>query len=281
MITACAWRRVPPHPRHRLHQPRVCLALISLILAGCGGSAEGSGRSPRTAAGPAQVQAAEPLKVIKALTPPFRVRGYRTSGAYPQVRGAVVDLTAVNAALRGAVAADQRDYLAYARRARTQVEGPNGPSYLRAGVYRTTLDRRLVSASTVVVSALIPRTRNVIRGEGGGDGWISTTVHVPSAEGVSIRDLFADPAHGLRVFGSAWRKALGRQGMHCADTYPELYAPSSRNYRNFALTPTGLAVGVNETGACGAWHATVPYVLLRPHLSAVGKDLVAGVRKPR
>lgn len=192
-----------------------------------------------------------------------------------------MDLRAVNAALRRAMLADQHNYLAYARRARARVEGRDGPSYLSAGVYRTTLNRQLLSASTVVVSVLVPRRHEVIRGTGGGDGWIAVTVRVPSAKRVSISDMFSDPVTGLRVFGSAWRRALGREGRHCADTYPELYAPSARNYRHFALTPTGLAVGVDETGACGAWYATVSYRALRPHLSRLGKALVAGGRRPR
>jgi hypothetical protein len=126
----------------------------------------------------------------------------------------------------------------------------------------------------------MPRTREVLRGQGG--GWISATVHVPSVTRVTIGELFTDPARGLRVFGHAWRNALGRRGMRrCAYTYPELYAPSARNYRQFALTPSGFAVGVPETGVCGPWYAIVPCEPLRPHLSSLGKELVAGVRRPR
>jgi hypothetical protein len=64
------------------------------------------------------------------------------------------------------------------------------------------------------------------------------------------------------------------------DVYPEVYVTSARNYREFALTPTGLAVGVNETGACGRMEATVPYRMVRPYLSTLGETLVAGVRRP-
>lgn len=263
-----------------LSQAPLALIAIALFASACGASADGAPRSANAATG-RQTATAAPLTVTAASTPPLPVRGYGTEGTYPEVRGEGVDLDAVNTALRSAVAVDQRDYLPYARRQRAQVEGPSGPSYLSDGVYRTAVDRMLISASTTVVSALIPRTREVIAGTGGGDGWISVTVSVPSATRVSISDLFSNPDSGLRAFAQDYRRALQRRGTRCFDTYPDFYAPSAHNYRHFALTPTGLAVGVSETGACGAWSAIVPYDRLRAHLSDLGKQLVAGVRAPR
>jgi hypothetical protein len=127
-----------------------------------------------------------------APTPPLPVRRYHTSGTYPQVRDKV-DLEAVNAALREAVLADQRAYTPYARKEKPRVV------YRETGVYRTAVDRKLVSASTVVVSALMPATRELFPGQHEGDGWLAVTVRVPSGVRVTMSDLFANPDQGLRV----------------------------------------------------------------------------------
>jgi hypothetical protein len=131
------------------------------------------------------------------------------------------------------------------------------------------------------VSALLPRTLQTCCSQPGGEGWLSITVRVPSGRPVAISALFADRSRGLRVFGSAWRAAIRRQGNPCPDTYQEVYGTSARNYREYALTPEGLAVGVDETGACGPMEATVPNDIVRPYLSTLGKELIAGVRRPR
>ena len=56
------------------------------------------------------------LVVVRAPTPPLSVARFDTSGTYPQVSVLGDGLRRVNAALRGAVLADQRSYAAYARR---------------------------------------------------------------------------------------------------------------------------------------------------------------------
>ena len=58
------------------------------------------------------------------------------------------------------------------------------------------------------------------------------------------------------------------------------YRPTARNYRYFALTPNGLAVGSWLEEACTRLQATVPYTRLRPYLTSLGRQLVAGVRRP-
>jgi len=211
------------------------------------------------------------------------VRGYDTSGTYAQVRGGSIDLRVVNAALRKAVIADQRAYTPYARKEREALDGPNGPSWAHRlrGVYRTYVDRRLVSASTVVVSALLPAVHQVFRGQPASNSWLSITVHVPSGQPVAISDLFADPARGLGVLGTAWRAELRRRYSKCADIYLSLYRTDATYFRQFALTAAGLAAGVGQMSICPRFAATVRYSVLRPYLSKLGARLIAGVRKPR
>jgi hypothetical protein len=243
------------------------LALLTAGLA-CGGGSHDAGHS-----GGRTVSA---LAVVEARTPPLRVPRYRTSGSYPQVRGSGLDLGAVNTALRVAVLADQRAYAPYARKEKPRVV------YRERGVYRTAVDRRYVSASTVVVSALMPLTREVFPGQHEGDGWLAMTVRVPSGKRVTITDLFAQPGQGLRALAAAWKAKIRRTpGRRCLQTYPDVYRPAAANYRAFALTPSGIAVGSWEIAACYRLVATVPYRLLRPYLSKRGAALIAGVRPPR
>jgi hypothetical protein len=234
----------------------------ALALAGCGAS------SP----------AVSPLAVVGAPTPRLGVAGYDTAGMYPQVAGGGIDLRSVNAALRNVVVADQRAYVPQASAARRSLNRDHPPVGDWRGVYWTQVDQKFVSASTVAVSALIYLRDELFHFQPGGEGWLSVTLTVPGARRVTISDLFADPSRGLETFGRAWRAQL-RQTT-CPDTYREVYGTSASNYRHFALTPRGLAVGVRESGACGPWIATVPYVVVQPYLSDLGKRLVAGVRRP-
>jgi hypothetical protein len=249
--------------------------MLALLAAGAGfgGGSDRGARHPGTVA---TTHAVSALRVVEARTPPLRVPRYRTSGTYPQVRGGRLDLRAVNAALRGAVVADQRSYAPYARREKPQT------AYRELGAYRTAVDRRYVSASTVVVSALMPLTREVFPGQHNGDGWLAVTVRVPSGKRVMIGDLFARRDRALRALAAAWKARIRRtDGLPCLRDYPEAYTPTARNYGAFALMPTGIAVGSPEIEACYRLVATVPYRLLRPFLSPLGKVLVAGVRPPR
>jgi len=216
------------------------------------------------------------LTVIAAPTPRLPVPRYDTHGTYPQVRRGSLDLRAVNEALRAAVLADQHSYAAYARRERPRV------AYKENGVYQTGIDRNYLSASTVVASALMPLTREVFPGQHGGDGWLGVTVRVPSGTRVTITDLFAQPREGLRALAAAYKARLRQiYGDPCLRLYPGDYTPTVANYRAFALTPRGLAVGSWEDTACYRVVATVRYRALGPYLSRLGQQLVAAVRRQR
>lgn len=217
-----------------------------------------------------------PLTIVGVPTPRFPVPRYDTSGTYPQVRGAGLDLTAVNGALRAAVLADQRSYASYARKEKAR------DVQKEHGVYRTGIDRSYLSASTVVVSALLPLTRELFPGQHSGDGWLGITIRVPSGTRVTITDLFAHPREGLRALATAYKNKLRRTtaGVECLRLYPDDYSPTVANYRAFAMTPRGLAVGTWEDTACYRVETTLPYRVLRPYLSKLGSTLVAGVRRP-
>jgi hypothetical protein len=246
-----------------------CALALLTAGAGCGG---GSHRD----AGRFAARTVSALTVVEARTPPVQVPQYDTSGSYPQVRGGGLDLRAVNRALRAAVLADQRAYAPYARKEKRRVVNRD------RGVYRTAVERRYISASTVVVSALMPVAREVFPGQHEGNGWLAMTVRVPSGRRVMIGDLFANVGRGLRALAAAWKARVRRTpGRACLRIYPSQYRPTVANYRAFALTPRGLAIGSWEIAACYRLVATVPYRLLRPHLSKLGATLIAGVRAPR
>jgi len=217
-----------------------------------------------------------PLVVVEAPTPPLNVPRYDTSGVFPQVRSADgTDLRTANAALQDAILDDQRGYAVSARRY-SRVAAPR-----YRGRYTTAIDRRLISASTVVVSVLLPHTA-LYPGGSDAKGWIATTVLVSSGKSVALTDLFANPPRGLAVLAKAWKAQVARTpNAPCLRAYASLFAPKVRNYRLFALTPSGLAVGVWEVGPCSGLLAIVPYRVLRAHWSPTGRRLIAAVRTPR
>ena len=249
------------------------IALICTAIT-CGAGSRSDVRRPDVHA--RQATAVSSLAVVEARTPRLKVPRYDTSGTYPQVGGGSLDLRAVNRALRAAVLADQRAYAAYARREKPRVADRE------RGVYKTAIDRRYVSASTVVVSALIPLTAELFPGQHNGDGWLGMTIRVPSGKRATITDVFANPGQGIKVLATAWKARIRQSGGgRCLRVYPESYKPTVNNYRAFALAPSGIAVGSWEVAACYRLVAIVPYRVLEPYLSKLGSTLVAGVRRPR
>jgi hypothetical protein len=118
-----------------------------------------------------------------------------------------------------------------------------------------------------------------------GRTWVATTVRVSSAARVSITDLFVQPAPALRVLERAWKTQIRRSQprmWQCAKASSATFPPTAHNYRYFALTPRGLALGLGQGApTCDRVQGTVPYPILRPYLSRLGATLIAGVRRPR
>jgi hypothetical protein len=235
-------------------------AVIALLL---------SSRNPATHA----------LRVIAAPTPRF-IRGYDTKGRYPNVSGAA-NLDETNAALRQAILDDQARYGKYARVAVRSSRAGGNPWN---GIYETWLKRSLTSASTSVVSTLIPALELY---PGGNDGstWISATVDVRTGKLVPLRAVVASEA--LPAIAHAWSAAFMRQFRHCGAecrrwwaTFRPGYPATFGNYQYFALLPSGLAIGTPQYPAGSRNVAIVPYRVIRPYLTPLGKTLVAGVRWP-
>lgn len=242
----------------RLLLPVVLLAAIALAATSAVAAAERS--------------SVRRLTLVGAATPCMPIRGYVTSGVFPNVRGGSRQATRANIALRRAVLSDQRRYARAARR-----EGfPTA-----TGAYETAIDPSLVSASSVVVSALIP---SFALRSGGGDRqtWISATVEVRSGKAVSLRQLLASPSLALPLLVRDWKAQLrGSASWQYVTGDPARYTPTFLHYRHFALTPAGLAFGVAQESADVRFAAVIPYRLVRPYLSPLGRRLVAGVRRPR
>jgi hypothetical protein len=150
-----------------------------------------------------------------------------------------------------------------------------------------------MSASTTVASALIG-VRRVLPGGTGGGTWLSVTVEVSTGARVGVRDLFSEPARGLGALAEAARRNLvstnpciraSVNAPRVGPIYARGFAPTVGNYQHFALTPRGLLVGFFQEqvggASCSSVQTTVVYAVLRPHLSRLGKRLVAGVRRPR
>jgi hypothetical protein len=251
---------------------------------------------------PCPVTAKEPqvdataLAVGRVQTPKFEVRGYTTSGTYPQVSGRGVDLTGVNTALLEAVLEDQAAYAVPAKQ--MLAEQPwLLDNYDGDGVYSTsggTASRRKeerLSASTVVVSYLMPSKRRYPGGTEGA-GWISATVDAQSGEAVDLSDLFASPVKGEAELAQIAKTLASRsrcieRGLtdpYAGESYDKAFLPSSGNYRHFALTTEGLQLGFEQgevaNAICGRVRILVPYAAVRSLLGPDGQQLVAGVRAP-
>jgi hypothetical protein len=263
----------------RLFSASVLILLCSMAIATC----------PPPAASTVLVGSeASRLTLSETAIPPLQVPHYKTSGTVPQVSGGRTSLSAVNANLRRAIVKDEENYAPSARQAveENQDGGSDGE-----GIYETSPIRTLMSASTVVVSVLIPTEKLYPLGNDGAE-WISTTVRVPSGSPVSFLDLFSNPSGGLktlaRVAGiEAWKgnPCLRTPGYKTFVDASFWRHPTVSTFETYALTPRGLSVGFpnGEFGAeaCGRIAVTVPYATMRPYLSSLARRLISGVRQPR
>ena len=258
-----------------------CLA-IAVFAAGCGSAIH------RAANDSNRGLTVRGLEVRLSPTRQLPVPYYRTRGQYLQIALQQANLRQVNKALAGVIAGEQ---VRYARLALIQ-ERRTSPKILRRypGIFQT-LTPRLVSASTVVVSELIP-ILELFPGGNDGAGWLSVTLQVPSAAVVSIGALFSSAPAGLQAVALGVRSRLNKiQCFRSGFTDPiastgfnRALEPRAQNFRYFALTSTGLAVGFPNgqvaEPACGRVAVVIPYHSLRLYLSPMGSRLVAGVRQP-
>lgn len=197
-------------------------------------------------------------------------------GRYPQVARNGHPLRAVNAALRAKVLSDERSLISGGCPAGRH--GP-GPAY-----YVTNPSRALISASSVVVSALM-FGGGTPPGANFSSDWAAVTVRVADAQRINIGDLFRTPYQGLSaVAATARARLMTRYPCVRSSPNPSGFAPKRSNYRYFALTTRGLAVGftagVIAPQVCGYHLVIVPYARLQPFFGKLGRALIAGVRAP-
>jgi len=231
---------------------------------------------------------ASPLTVFARPTPPLRVPHYRTIGTYPQVSGSGLDLRHVNAALRNSVLAEQQKFARVALK--QEALAPDSIRLGYTGLFATSTVSRLLSASTVVVSALI-RLDEIFPGGHDEGYWLSVTVRVPSGLPVHLSDLFRNRRRALRALAAAVRKRVVaarscvRDSLRAERTFEKGFAPTAINYRYFALTTRGLAIGfpIGQVASdiCNRVDVTVPYAALRSYLSQLGKKLIVAVRQSK
>lgn len=228
------------------------------------------------------------LSLAWAKTPPVRAAHVYTRGTFPEVAGLGADLRHVNAALRTAVLDDERAFASGVPKGEVLLNRPRGDY----GAYETDPVRRLISASTVVVSALIP-TLELYPGGADGQWWLSVTVQVSTGHLLDLSDLFASPQRGLAAIATAVRRTLPAENacVRASLADPILGKDFSRsfdatwnNYRYFALTTEGLAIGfpVGQVAGpvCGRAIAVVPYSVVIPYTGELGRQLIRGIRRP-
>jgi pimeloyl-ACP methyl ester carboxylesterase len=220
------------------------------------------------------------LSVSEVKVPDLGVRRYDTTGTYPQVSGGGLDLSVVNAALKGAVLSDES---AYRKAAQSFVDGDTGPQEYR-GVYDMSSDSSEVLANTGLVSTMYPSLELYPGGNDGG-GWITTTVRVPSGTKVALADLFPAGSDYLAVVAAKVR-ALVNKTYYCIppggepveqQAFDEGLSPTEENYAKWALTPDGLDIGLGQAQigieACGTHRFEIPWSALQSALSPAGKKL--------
>jgi pimeloyl-ACP methyl ester carboxylesterase len=220
--------------------------------------------------------------------PPFGP-GYTTSGDYLQVSG-ILGLASVNAALRNLVVADEA-----AIRSNFGRYGPPHPG-VGPGSYGSAPDEGEISASSAVVSVLTPAV-GIYPGGNDGEHWISATFLVPSAQQITLPSLFASQLQGLAALARLVRSSVlatnscvqqaiasitAALGSSAAQVWLDGFNPTLNNYRSFAMTPAGLAIGIEQgqvaDEACGNVETTIPWSQLQPYLSPLATQLIPKLR---
>jgi hypothetical protein len=249
---------------------RLASALVPiLVVVGCGGTQSATYSTTTVAGG------VHSLEVISQSVPAFRVSQWDTRGSIPQVVAPSVDVRRVNEALRSAIVADERAIEPNAKRCSI------GTNKAYRGIYSVQFNRTLLSASSKVVSALLPAVK-VCPGGNDGHGWIAVTVRVPSGVSLSLSDLLRDPPRAIPALVAEWKARVRRVDpgfwQRCISPYPFLYVATSANVRYFALTSEGLALGFPQAPACERSSAILGYRSIASLLSSKGKSIATEVR---
>lgn len=200
-----------------------------------------------------------------------------SSGAYPVVRAVGLDVRRVNLVIRTLVV----------KRAHDLTNGPCPSAMSIKSTFRTTFAPRLLSATDLAISALIP-TIELAQNGNDGETWISVTVLVKSGKTVGFAHVIGSASKIVSAMTALIRREATRQSLCVRNalkdpTLGSAYAAGFARIQtaDYALTSRGLAIGFANglvTGpACGRIEVLIPYRLAEPYLSKLGGQLVARV----
>jgi hypothetical protein len=198
-------------------------------------------------------------------------RGFTVAGSLPQLRHAGASETAINERLRWVVEQGIAQAEASVR--------PTSGRFAGGGEFTITPDRSLISANSVLVSALLPVTASRPYGTSS-PYWLSVTITVSSPKSaVSISNVIT--AAGFGLLAKSLRERL--QGNKCVEQLAgndlsRASAPMASSFRQFAMLPAGLAVGFPASAngplyECGNPYVVIPYSKLAGAMSPAGKTL--------
>lgn len=280
--------QVGSQPRQRARRDKVRIAtrlttflVLCITLAACApvtGAGIGSSRPP-----------IRPLRLFinQLALPKLRVPRYATQGTYPQVFLRGKSYRATNRAIRLAILAEEATFTPGAL-ASVRASDSSG-----RGLFYFAPNGRSVLATTAAVSMLIPTEECYPNATAECAGWFAATFKALTVHRVHLWELFGPTERrtGLRSLAHAVRRRLAasdtcvRDSLHdsvVGSDFSKGLRPRWTNFRNFALRPRGIAVGLDQDQVgypyCGTPLAFVPYTSIRPYLSALGRSLTLGVR---
>ncbi len=138
--------------------------------------------------------------------------------------------------------------------------------------------RESLSITKADVSLLVPTGECNPTGAGGCGSDFFATVRIPSGARISLLDLFRgpDPKRGVKALNVAAERLMFKAKTCGGQLYRAGFAAKWRRLEGFALTTRGIiAAPIVGGSACPVPTATVPYSLLTPDLSRLGRQLAA------
>jgi hypothetical protein len=222
----------------------------------------------------------EGLKVRPVDVPATHTKWVIARGYYPRFISSEVNLQIVNQVMRASIVSNERAFL------QTAIIPPIDKN-AKPGTYEMQLTKAVYTANSDVVSFLIP---TVTLGPGGtnGDWWFARTIRVPSGSVVLINDLFSASRAGINALSQAALRRLLRSscvGRSLRGSYLTRIAPRSGNFRFFAFTKGGLALGFPQgevaPASCGRVRAVVAYSSISRYLSGLGQRLMRSAEASR
>jgi len=165
------------------------------------------------------------------------------------------------------------------------VRPASGP-FAGGGEFTINPVRSLISASSVLVSALLPVTESRPHGTSS-PYWLSVTIEVSRPQStVSLSDVITASGFGLVARSLRARLEGDKRVEQCGSSaLSSATAPRATSFRQFALVPAGLAVGFPSSPGgplyeCGNFYIIIPRSELAGVMSPAGKALARAASEP-